>query len=80
MFIRTNEDLILVLSTDGITFKTAYAITCRYLKVRTFARSREELLQYTLAYLERFGHLEQEDRPLFLEQQNENFSINDIYK
>jgi hypothetical protein len=84
ILIKTDEHFLMVIKSD-ISFEAAYRITKHFLGVKHIGFTnndkvgKDNLVKSAELYLKRHGHLQRQDRPIFLEQTKTEFSINDLY-
>lgn len=84
LLIKTDRRFLEILKCD-ISFESAYKITKRFLGVKHISYinngidSKAQLIKIVELYLQRHGHLDPADRPIFLNQKSLEFSISDLY-
>lgn len=82
MKIQINDynDLLNFIKRDDIETKQATEIVCLTLNVFCpLLLSKEELIESTEYYINKFGQNRTSERPLFLQQKEFEFSIKDFY-
>lgn len=84
LYIRTDKNLLKALRCD-ISLESAERIVKRYFGVvdvsftKVEGSTKADLIVRVEKYLECHGHLQGQDRPIYLSQRGEKFNISDLY-
>jgi hypothetical protein len=79
--INTTDDLLKFIKRNDINANDALEVVCKFLNVYCFGfkYSKEQVIQYTEHYINKFCRDNEGEKPLFLQQQQQEFSIKDIF-
>jgi hypothetical protein len=78
--INTNDDLLEFIKRKDVTLKQAHDVSLAYLRVLSIFEyeSKEHLIASVEDFIKRWGN--EQCRPIFIDQLNEHFMIEDIAK
>jgi hypothetical protein len=78
--INNYNDLLKFIKREDVNSKQATEVVCKALNVLCiFEKSKDEVIKATEYYINRFCKNGNSQRPLFLEQKEDQFNIKDIY-
>lgn len=79
--ISNYTELLDFIKREDIATEQAEEVVCKFLNVVWYSgKTKKQLIDSTLNYINLFGKREKDSRPIFLEQSGDDFNINDIYK
>jgi hypothetical protein len=82
VIIRNEHDLIEVIERKEVTNAFAHELVTKVLKIIVIFHfeTKEELIQVTKDYIERWCYNDDAERPIFLQQKEEEFNIKEVFK
>jgi len=82
VIIRNYEDLIEFIERKEVTNEFAHKLVTKVLNVLIIFEyeTKEELIERTKFFIQRWCYNGNDERPLFLQQKEEEFKINDVFK
>ena len=82
VIIRNEADLIEFIERKEVTNEFAHELVTKVLKVIVIFlfETKEELIQATKDYIERWCYDGDAERPIFLQQKKDEFDIKDVFK
>ena len=81
IIINNNAELLDFIKREDIALEQVAEVVCRFLKVVWYSgKTKEQLIDSTEYYINKFCKNDNLERPMFLEQREHIFNIKDFYK
>jgi len=81
IIINNNAELLDFIKREDVPVEQAEKVVCKFLKTVWYSgKTKEQLIDSTEYYINKFCKNDNLERPMFLEQREHKFNIKDFYK